>query len=63
MQKWLDRKDSSADELLSWHVLGRINQPEDIGAVAAFLASDDAAMITGENLMVDGGVSARLFKM
>jgi NAD(P)-dependent dehydrogenase (short-subunit alcohol dehydrogenase family) len=63
MQKWLDKKDSSRDELLSWHVLGRINQPQDIGNVAAFLASDDAAMITGENLMVDGGVSARLFKM
>jgi NAD(P)-dependent dehydrogenase (short-subunit alcohol dehydrogenase family) len=63
MQQWLDRRDASVDELLSWHVLGRINQPEDIGNVAAFLASDDAALITGENLMVDGGVSARLFKM
>jgi NAD(P)-dependent dehydrogenase (short-subunit alcohol dehydrogenase family) len=63
MQQWLEKKDSSRDELLSWHVLGRINQPQDIGNVAAFLASDDAAMITGENLMVDGGVSARLFKM
>jgi 3-oxoacyl-[acyl-carrier protein] reductase len=35
--------------------LGRLNQPEDIGRAAVFLASDDAAMITGSCLEVDGG--------
>lgn len=36
--------------------LGRIGDPEhDIGAAAAFLASDDAAYITGQTLIVDGG--------
>ena len=38
--------------------LGRIGEPEDIAAAAAFLASEDAAFITGVNLPVDGGVSA-----
>jgi len=38
--------------------LGRIGEPEDIAGAAAFLASDDAAFITGVNLPVDGGVSA-----
>jgi 3-oxoacyl-[acyl-carrier protein] reductase len=35
--------------------LGRLNQPEDLAATAVFLASDDAAMITGTCIEVDGG--------
>jgi 3-oxoacyl-[acyl-carrier protein] reductase len=35
--------------------LGRLNQPEDIANAAVFLASDEAAMITGSTLEVDGG--------
>jgi 3-oxoacyl-[acyl-carrier protein] reductase len=35
--------------------LGRLNEPADIAATAVFLASDDAAMITGSTIEVDGG--------
>jgi len=35
--------------------LGRIGQPNDIGAVAAFLASPDSGWVTGETLHVAGG--------
>ncbi|HET7877008.1 MAG TPA: SDR family oxidoreductase [Methylomirabilota bacterium] len=35
--------------------LGRLNTPEDIARAALFLASDDAAMITGSCVEVDGG--------
>jgi meso-butanediol dehydrogenase/(S,S)-butanediol dehydrogenase/diacetyl reductase len=38
--------------------LGRIALPEDIAAVVAFLASDDARFVTGVILPVDGGVTA-----
>jgi NAD(P)-dependent dehydrogenase (short-subunit alcohol dehydrogenase family) len=38
--------------------LGRIGQPRDVAAAIAFLASDDAAFITGAMLPVDGGNSA-----
>jgi 3-oxoacyl-[acyl-carrier protein] reductase len=36
--------------------LGRIGQPQDIAPVAAFLASPDAAWVTGETLVVSGGL-------
>ncbi|MBT1705803.1 SDR family NAD(P)-dependent oxidoreductase [Chryseosolibacter indicus] len=36
--------------------LGRTGQPEDIAKAAVFLASDDAAWITGEMLSVSGGI-------
>lgn len=36
--------------------LGRIGQPEDIADVMVFVASDDARFLTGQGIMVDGGV-------
>lgn len=38
--------------------LRRVGRPEDVAHAVAFLASDDAAHITGVNLPVDGGASA-----
>jgi len=35
--------------------LGRFSTPADMGAAAAFLCSDDASMITGVAMEVDGG--------
>jgi 3-oxoacyl-[acyl-carrier protein] reductase len=37
--------------------LRRLGVPEDVGAAAAFLASDDASWITGQTLVLDGGAS------
>jgi len=36
--------------------LGRIGQPQDIAPAAVFLASRDAAWITGETLVIAGGL-------
>ena len=36
--------------------IGRPGRPEDIAAAVAFLASDDAAFVTGTHLLVDGGM-------
>ncbi|HYJ91228.1 MAG TPA: glucose 1-dehydrogenase [Pyrinomonadaceae bacterium] len=36
--------------------LGRIGQPQDIASVAVFLASDDSAWLTGEQLTASGGL-------
>ena len=38
--------------------VGRFAQPEEIAALVAYLAGDDAAMITGENILIDGGYSS-----
>ncbi|WP_327434149.1 SDR family NAD(P)-dependent oxidoreductase [Streptomyces sp. NBC_01236] len=54
---WEDRE---ADLALASEVypLGRVGEPEDIAAAVAFLASRDAAWITGTTLCVDGGLLA-----
>lgn len=36
--------------------LKRLGEPDDIGSVVAFLASDDAGWMTGQTLTIDGGV-------
>jgi NAD(P)-dependent dehydrogenase (short-subunit alcohol dehydrogenase family) len=42
------------------HALRRIGAPEEVAAVAIFLASEDAAFVTGSAYAVDGGFSAGL---
>jgi 3-oxoacyl-[acyl-carrier protein] reductase len=52
-------KERVDDELLRKYLptipLGRLNSPEDVARTALFLASDDAAMLTGTCVEVDGG--------
>lgn len=42
----------------SWAPVGRLGWPEDQARVALFLASDQAAFVTGHNIPVDGGTKA-----
>jgi len=44
------------DELAAAYPLRRLGLPEDVGSVVAFLLSEDAAWMTGQLLLIDGGV-------
>ena len=46
------------EKLTPGHPIGRLGQPEDIAGAALFVASDDAAFMTGSDLIVDGGYTA-----
>lgn len=42
------------------HALKRIGQPEEVGRVAVFLASEDASFVTGSSMVVSGGFGTGL---
>ena len=44
------------------HPIRRSGEPEDIGNMAMFLASDDSTFITGQHLMVDGGLTSMHYR-
>jgi glucose 1-dehydrogenase len=46
---------AAMNRALSRTPLGRVGEPEEIAAIAAFLASDDASYITGQVIYADGG--------
>ncbi|MGW4794116.1 SDR family NAD(P)-dependent oxidoreductase [Nonomuraea sp. NPDC004297] len=54
----LTRDPALMERLTAWYPLGRIGTPADVAAAVLFLASDEAAWITGTVLRVDGGLSA-----
>lgn len=42
------------------HPVGRVGTAQDIAAMVSFLASDDAGFITGQNYVVDGGMTRKM---
>lgn len=66
---WIDvtmyqRESNYADQLsandINQHPAGRVGHPIDIAKMAMFLCSDDAAFITGQNIVVDGGMTKQM---
>ncbi|WP_182524518.1 SDR family oxidoreductase [Nocardioides dongkuii] len=45
------------EEVASAYPLKRLGVPEDVGSVVAFLLSEDAAWLTGQTVVLDGGVT------
>lgn len=63
-QRWADRDpsvtvESLVEQMAATTPIGRMAQPIEIGRVVAFLASDDASYMTGSEVVVDGGWTAR----
>eukprot|EP00850_Spirogloea_muscicola_P010488 SM000062S19874 [mRNA] locus=s62:141143:142669:+ [translate_table: standard] len=56
----LVRDDQSRAAVEGNTMLGRLGKPSDMASAVAFLASDDASYITGETLVVAGGMQSRL---
>ena len=53
---WVD--DPAKRAMVTEHIpMGRAGDAEEMGAVAAFLLSDEAAYVTGQTLFVDGGLT------
>lgn len=56
----LVQHDLAADpSIAASHPLGRVAEPEEVAAVVAFLASDDASFVTGASYLVDGGYTSQ----
>jgi 3-oxoacyl-[acyl-carrier protein] reductase len=49
-------RDLPEEELKKLIPVGRFGRPEEVAALVAFLASDDAAYITGEVIHINGGL-------
>src|SRR4029079_10452846 len=53
----VDEGMGQTDDMVAKTPLARIGQPDDIAAVVVFLCSDLARFITGQNLVIDGGMT------
>ncbi len=47
------------EKIIARTPMGRIGQPEEVSALTCFLAMDKSSYITGQNIMVDGGMSVK----
>lgn len=60
MQEWANTQYDAKEALAmvdKWHPLGRMATIQEIGEICAFLASEEAAFVTGQAICPDGGAS------
>jgi NAD(P)-dependent dehydrogenase (short-subunit alcohol dehydrogenase family) len=53
-----DEKAGGRENLIKWYPVGRLGQPEDVAALAVFLASDESGFVSGAEIAIDGGLTA-----
>jgi meso-butanediol dehydrogenase / (S,S)-butanediol dehydrogenase / diacetyl reductase len=54
----LERRPNLMQEIARFYPLGHVGEPEDVAAMALYLASEEARFITGAAFVVDGGLTA-----
>lgn len=59
IQNYPDTKEEVRQQLHARQPLGRMGRPEEIAHAALYLASDEAAFVTGSTLVIDGGWTAK----
>jgi NAD(P)-dependent dehydrogenase (short-subunit alcohol dehydrogenase family) len=60
---WIDTSGGTvtlSEEDHAFHPAGRVGTPEDVAEMCVFLAGPHAGFITGQELVVDGGVTKRM---
>lgn len=58
---WIDTTGcESSEEDRRQQPVGRIGDPDDIASMVLFLSSDEAGFITGENIVIDGGMTRQM---
>lgn len=64
VSEWQKRSERRPAELSEidhlQHPAGRVGTPEDIASMAAFLISEEAGFITGQNFVIDGGMTKKM---
>jgi len=53
----VDDREAALRAFASQHPVGRVGRPEDVALAVLYLASDEAAFVTGSALVVDGGLT------
>lgn len=57
---WISEEADLAPEDHGQHPAGRVGRPDDVAGLCAFLLSDAAGFITGENIVADGGMTRKM---
>ncbi len=52
-----DDPEAARREFIARQPMGRLGTPEEIAAIAVYLASDESAYTTGQVFIVDGGIT------
>lgn len=56
---WIEAGDHS-DKDRKQHPVGRVGKPEDIAQACMFLSNENAGFITGQNIVIDGGMTVKM---